>query len=453
MWRKIERALLVLLVIVAAVQLPATADTSSPGAQLSLPDIIHIALARNPQIAAAQHDIETAERKVNVNRAKSLPVLAIDTDYEYLPRRAIINPLVMTPEIMVPTSEGGVAGLSLTLPLYTGGRIPLQVRISELGALSEQHQLDATRQDITFNLSSLYYTTLRLEAAVRATQTSLAGLQSAKSVVSEFVKVGREPRVDLLRVDARVAEVSADLVSLQNARAVTLASIETLMGFPAETPLEVKGGLGSLPSGAASGPLDVSSLVAQALRSRPEYLTLLAQEQAQEERVRLARAAYLPNLSLVARYGVQSADALQSGGSISEGVSRVMLVASIPVYDETLHQGTAVEESSLAALRSRVDQLRLSIGLEVQKAAVAVRDQAAQVSAAEAGLAQADEALRIEQLKLRLGKGIVTDVLQAQADSLRSRLQYTAALAGYRTALVQLSLATGTLQVPSGGGD
>ncbi|TAM59423.1 TolC family protein [bacterium] len=440
-------ALLVLAAAVASVRLPATADAPPPAPPLSLGEIIHTALKHNPQVAAARYDVDTALRNVDVNRGQSLPVLSITGDYEYLPRRAIIGPLVMTPQIMVPTYTGGVVGLGLSIPLYTGGRIPLHVHVSDLGVLTAQHRLDATEQDLIFNLSSLYYSTLRLDAAVRATKKSAQSLESARAVVSEFFTVGKEPRVDVLRVEARLADVSAQLVGLENARAVTLESVATLMGFAADTPIDVAGVDDALAT-ALPEQLDIPSLFAQALQRRPEYLAMLSEERAQEDRVQLARAAYRPNVSFTAEYGVQSAGDIPSGGSVNEGVGQVMLSTRFPIFDQTVHEHIRQEESALAATRSRLAQTRLSVELDVQKAAVAVRDTAAQVSAAEAGLAQADEALRIEHLKLKVGKGVITDVLQAQADSLQAQLGYQAALASHRIALVQLQRASGALEPP-----
>jgi outer membrane protein TolC len=75
------------------------------------------------------------------------------------------------------------------------------------------------------------------------------------------------------------------------------------------------------------------------------------------------------------------------------------------------------------------------------------------VQAAEAGLAQAREALRIEQLRLTLGRGIITDVLLAQADLLRAEVTHDEALAANQIARVQLQRALGTLEAPKKAAD
>jgi outer membrane protein TolC len=57
---------------------------------------------------------------------------------------------------------------------------------------------------------------------------------------------------------------------------------------------------------------------------------------------------------------------------------------------------------------------------------------------------QAEENLRIESGKYTLGKGSMTDVLDAQTALLESQTHYHRALADYHVALARLKLAKGT---------
>jgi outer membrane protein len=437
----------VLGALITLTSISAGSTQASPPA-FSLDAIISAVIAHNPEIAAARADTETARRGIEVAQALREPTLSLAANYQYLPTAGIIMPIAMTPDIMSAPGNGGrVAGLTVTVPVYTGGRIPQQVRIAELGALISQHRLTRTEQDVIFNASSLYYTALRLDAAVAATQQSVTSLESARRVVQEFVNVGKAPRLDLLRIEARLANVRQALIGVKNAETVTLAGIQTLMGMPVDGSIRVTGALAGSPPPPPSS-RDVASLVAQALQHRPDYLALLRQVAQQEERVRLARAQLLPEVSVSVTYGVQSATGVQSG-TATQGAGVAKVGVTLPLYDATLAAQVRREEAALTALRHRVDSLRLAIGLDVERAVTALQDSAARFQASEAGLAQAREALRIEQLRLQLGRGIITDVLQAQADLLQAELEHDAALADNRIAHVQLQHALGTLEAPA----
>jgi outer membrane protein TolC len=326
--------LLGLLFALTAASSGAAQAPPSPG--LSLEEIVAAALASNPQLAASRADVETARRQLEVNQTLGVPKLSLAANYEYFPTPAIVFPFVITMEIQKNGSYGGVAGVTLSLPLYTGGRIPLQIRIAELGALIAEHRLGETRQDLIFNLSSLYYTALRLDAAIVATQQSVASLESARKVVQEFVTVGKAPQIDLLRIEARLANVSQDLIGVQNAETVALATIETLMGTPVNTSIRVAGSLAGPPAAPQLAPPDVPSMTKEALQHRPEYLAVLAQQRQQEERVRLARAQMLPDVSLNAAYGVQGGQ-----NTITQGVGQVMVGVTFPLFDATLSARSA----------------------------------------------------------------------------------------------------------------
>ncbi len=135
---------------------------------------------------------------------------------------------MITPNIIRPGHDRELAGLIFSLPLYTGGRIPLRIRVAELDVLIAQHRLNRTAQDLIFNASSLYYTALRLDATTVATQQSVTALESARQRGREFVDAGKTPQRDLLRVEARLATVLQDLIRVRNAETTILAAINNL---------------------------------------------------------------------------------------------------------------------------------------------------------------------------------------------------------------------------------
>jgi len=415
----------------------------------SLEEIVAAALAHNPGLAASRADVETARRGREVSQTLGLPTVSLAGQYQYLPTPGIVSPpgiipsFVITPEISRPGHDREVAGVIFSLPLYTGGRIPLQIRIAELGTLVAEHRLGGTVQNLIFNASSLYYTALRLDATIVATQQSVASLESARQRVREFVTAGKAPQLDLLRVEARLATVSQDLIRVQNAKTTTLASINNLMGSPVETPVQLAGSLPGSPAAPPPFLQDVPALTQRALQHRPDYLAVRVQLTQQQERVKLARAQLLPQVDLSVGYGVQGGE-----NATTQGAGRVMLGVTVPLVDETLRAKVRQEVAALTALQQRVDQLRLGVGLDVENAVVAIRDAVARIQAAEAGLAQAREALRDEELALQLGKAIVTDVLQAQADLLRAEELHDEGLADYQIAQVQLRHALGMLEAP-----
>jgi len=67
----------------------------------------------------------------------------------------------------------------------------------------------------------------------------------------------------------------------------------------------------------------------------------------------------------------------------------------------------------------------------------------ARVNATQKSIEQSKESFRIESLKYDLGKGSITDVLDAQSAQLEAETTYYQALTDYHISMARLKLATG----------
>ena len=101
------------------------------------------------------------------------------------------------------------------------------------------------------------------------------------------------------------------------------------------------------------------------------------------------------------------------------------------------------QRAELAAAQERLRKLELQIRLEVEMAVLNVTSSQERVFATEKAIEQAKESLRIERQKYDLGKGSISDVLDAQSALLDSQTNYYRALAAHNTSVAQWCLATG----------
>jgi len=101
------------------------------------------------------------------------------------------------------------------------------------------------------------------------------------------------------------------------------------------------------------------------------------------------------------------------------------------------------ERSQLAAVQERLRKLELQIQLEVETAASDIESSSQRVKTTGQAISQARESLRIEREKYDLGKGSITDVLDAQSALLQAETNYYRALADHAIARARLQLAEG----------
>jgi outer membrane protein TolC len=125
-------------------------------------------------------------------------------------------------------------------------------------------------------------------------------------------------------------------------------------------------------------------------------------------------------------------------------VGRVGVVVDIPIFEGgRIEARVRQEKARLLAAQERLRRLELQVQLDVETATLNIASAARRVQATEKAIEQAQESLRIEREKYDLGKGSITDVLDAQSALLDSQTNYYRALADYNVALAQLKLAMG----------
>lgn len=455
MRRARQVALLSLVTGVLLWAAPSHGQAPVPPREMTLDEVIDIALAKNAAVRAAEREADAAVKGHEAARGRLWPFADIFGDWQYSgpneenKTRFLAN-IGRMPKLGPTLSDnlGGrrefdhnlyALGLRVTYPLYVGGRIVAEVEANRLLTLLSRERVAQTADELIFNLSSTLYNILRLQENVKATEASVKALEEAQKNIASLVEVGRAARVDLFKVNTRLAAVRQELIRVRNEVELGHAVLKTLMGIEVTEPLRVKGGLG-----AEAIPLDLIQDVREAERRQPELQVRRRAVEVQEQQVRITRGARFPSVNLRTQYagGAGDTEFGQPVGDFFVGVN-----VSIPVFTGgQLTARVAQEEARLARAREEFEKVRLNIQLEVQSAHLQITEARERIATAQAALEEAREALRIEQLKSEVGKGIIEDLLDAQAAELQAETNYSRALADYNTALVARRKAVGRIR-------
>lgn len=424
---------------------PATpaATEAAPG-PLTLAGCIELALAHNPELAATEWDVNAARAQRDVAAAARLPGLRATGAYAHH----------LDDQRLVPARENGEPGvfgddlwaadLVLTLPLFTGGRLLNEVRAADLLAGASRQRLARTRQELVFNVTSLFYGILAQERVVESLVFSRRALEQHRGRVTNLVEAQKAARVDLLRTEVRLADLEQRLVRERNVLAVQSRRLQNLLGI--EGPAEPRGLAGDLEAAPAEEPTLATALAA-AKRQRPDYRAARTALEAQARRVDAARGAHWPVLSLRGAYGGRWATGPSqepAGTDAAEDVGSVALLLDAPLFEGgRLTAREREERARLEAARERLRRLDLQLALDVETALLNVASSRQRIEATRLAVTQAQEGFRIEQEKYAYGKGTITDVFDAQSALLDAETTLYRALAEHQTAQAQLRVAVG----------
>jgi len=425
-------------------------DVSSAGpvqGPIDLHRAIEIALANNPDVAAVGFDAMAAQAELDAASAERLPILAIAGGYAHhldeqrlLPIRHPGDPMVLSRDIIS-------GDFVLALPLFTGGRLVNQVKAAELLHKAANNLLAHSREELIFNVSSMFFSILAQKRVVESLEFSRQVLQEHLKRVDALVAAQKAAEVDRLRTKVRLADIEQRLVREENVLAIQHRAWVNLLGLTptesgADYPPFPKGELTSKQENAVP---DFNLALALAWEKRDDYLAARSVLEAQARKVDVARAGHWPTVYLAGSYGERWAVGPTTGsGDETDDIGQIGIAAEIPIIEGGRVEAKVAEQrAKLAAARERLRKLELQIRLDVETALLNIQSSQQRIEAIKTAVEQADESLRIEREKYDLGKGAIVDVLDAQDALLESQTNYYRALADYNVAVAQLHLAVG----------
>jgi outer membrane protein len=309
------------------------------------------------------------------------------------------------------------------------------VLVAELRKEIAQENLVTSKQDLIFNLSSVFYKIAELEKLLVATDGTVKQLEAHKRDIELFFKTGAVPYIDLLKTDVQLSYAIEHRLSVKNNLESAYELIKTLMGMDDmgqriaivyhEIPQT------SLPS------LDES--LAKSFTQRPEHRAVTKKKMIFEERVKIAQGKRLPDVSVGGEYGGKAGDGLGFKENWFFGAR-----LSIPVFDGGLISAEVNKErAELQKVFEEERSIKHAITREVRDAHLNIAHARERTEVARKTIESARENARIENLKYQTGAGTNTDYLDAQTDLLRTESDYYRAFFDEEVARASLRKAIG----------
>ena len=125
-------------------------------------------------------------------------------------------------------------GATLTIPIYTGGRVSAEVRQSKESLGQARIQVDVSRDQVRQAVVSAWTQYVAARESVSANRELVAAQQLALNGVIEERNVGQRTTLDVLNAQADVITAQINLVSSQ--RDVVVASYAIVSAMGALTP-------------------------------------------------------------------------------------------------------------------------------------------------------------------------------------------------------------------------
>jgi len=322
---------------------------------LTLQDAYRLAIERHEAVRIAEEGLYQFEQSKKKAVSNILPTFSIDAGYTKYSGEKASTFTVIQPDYSYNYS------LRLTIPVYRGGREWSALRQAKYLLESGEKRLLVTRESIAMEVARAYYGVLKVEREIEIKEADLKRAEERRRVAQARFNVGEVTKAVVLRAEAELAGIQAELTGAKRDLLVAQERLARLVGLPpgfkvVEPPQKV------LPPGG------VEDHIKTAIERRSDYLQSKAEVEIAREGIQYARGGFMPTLKLDGVYAWRDQDPISPAFFNKESVFAT-LTLSFPLYEGGLRMAEVREaESKLRESEYRSMDIYKRIEVEVREA-------------------------------------------------------------------------------------
>lgn len=331
---------------------------------------------------------------------------------------------------------------SVTIPITD---IPLRLaRIHEAAGLTEQaRRLDeeAARNTTASEARVAFYELLRARGQHAVAQQGAETAARHREDLARFVEAGTVARVELLRVEAQVAEAERLVIAAREGVSMAEVQLRQRLHMAPEEAVTIGESLDETPA----LPTNLAQLIDRAWRERPEIASLERQTGALDANLSAARAGVWPSVAGVFNLDIANPNQrfIPQTETFNTTWDATIQLQWSPTGALVAGRQVARVEAQREALRASLQQLREGLEMEVRAAYTGAQTASAAIEAARRQLTASEESYRVRRERFLIGSAISSDLTDAELDLLRARLAIVNAGVDLRESLARLRRAVG----------
>ena len=362
----------------AVVLCAAVAVTPSFAMDLSLDTAVDMILAESQDMKKADANLKKAQASldaVNANRW-----FKIDGNVTYMNLIDVTNPtksysvdvlpelggllaqylgqnVPLPDKLNIPDSMF-MAGVSITQPIYTFGKIGNAVKSVKAAIKMADASREMTQREVRYSATDLYWTAKMTDEIV---DISRADLNAARDARKSLTSAGRANRSNLVKIESDIAAKEINLSNAEFNRDTAHRMLKILAGIDVNEPLNLTDEF----------PKTFPDLAAGELKSTPQWDILNEQIQMYERNAKSKRAGALPTLAATASYNyIAMGDNIPNVFDGFENQSAYWgLALQVPIFSGGANMANAtIEAMNAEAARQDLDKSKKLVTEEYTRA-------------------------------------------------------------------------------------
>lgn len=383
-------------------------------------------------IGIKQQDNQRRQQELQVSTAKNsrLPDLSGSVSQSFSFGRSLTPDNVYVSR----NSNGTSLNLSTSMPLFTGFRIPNEIKMSQLNLEAYTADLEKAKNDVRMQVAQAYVQILYdmeiSDVAHRQIEIDSAQVKRLQA----FVENGKASEAELSQQNAALANSRLTATQADNNTRLALLTLTQLLELPTPDDFTIVRPVPEEMSNALALQVTPDQIYAEALGIKPEIVAQQLRLKAYNHNIKIAKSAHYPTLSFGANMSTDYSSVepnsmgRQFDGNFKQGVS---LSLNVPIFNR-FQTRNRVRDAIIQreTQQLQVENTKKTLYKEIQQVYYnALNAQTKEKSSMEA-LQSSKDAFTLMQAKYENGKATITEFneaknayLKAESDLVQARYE------------------------------
>jgi outer membrane protein TolC len=401
------------------------------------------ALENNGNIRSAEFEVGSAQHKVLSVKTERLPSVEFSGSYT---RSSAIEPFSITMPTgqrldIFPSIEDNY-GLNLTVkqPVFTGKRISSNIEIAQNIFNAKENSLAEVKNNIRFAVKNYFW---KLAQAIESENVVNESIEMVKTHLKDVINLrenGMASENDVKRVEVQLSNMELLKASIEKGINLNRSVLCKLMNIPLNSQFDLDYDL-LFPE----FNYDFNAVLNSAFKDRPLLNSMRSMLRSAEAGKEMVRSSFFPSVYLLGNYNYAKPNR-----------------NIFPIKDrwkDTWNAGVMVQftlwkwgkrkmdyeaaDNDYKKLQSDLENLQSDIELDIKRIFLEIDESVKRYKVSNKMVEQAEENYRISKDKYSSGLLLNSELLDAEVDLLKSKLEVTKSIMDFNINLAELKKAAG----------
>jgi len=417
----------------AAVGTPAPPQAPPAASQsLTLQEAEKIAIQNHPQIQAATYLAAAAKAQVTEARSEYFPHAYGSATGVKAETNSRVAAGALNNSIIFSRFADGVTVQQLVTDF---GRTHELVKSSNLHAKAQEENITTSRADVLLQVDAAYYNCLKAQAVLQVAEETVKDRRLVSDQVTEMEKNKLKSGLDVSFANVDLAQAQLLLVQAQNDLQASYAELSAALGLADQKTFQ----LADQPVPSAP-PSDLSVLIAEAMRDRPEIISQQLDVSSAQSYATAERDLWLPTISAVGVAGLTPYRVEELGSRYAAAGFNL----NIPIFNGRQFNALHAEATAESNARQQfLRDLQDAVVRDVRKAWLNTFSGYQRLALTQQLLDQANQALDLAQQRYKLGLSSIIELSQAQLNATQAQISQASAKYDYAAEISALNFEIG----------